>query len=160
MISWRPVKRLYLMRHGHALSSAEAGVKSDALRPLSDKGRRDARLMAEEIMRRGGRPSLVLHSPLLRAVQTASIAAPALGASGEAFPLLDNTRPAEEVRAALEKRAAAVDEALAVGHQPQLGELAALLADEVFEIRPAGIVAVEWAPQPRLLWTMNVDELG
>lgn len=148
------------MRHGHALTPAEAGVKSDALRPLSDKGRRDARRMAEEILRRGGRPSLVLHSPLLRAVQTASIAALASSAAGETLLLLDNTRPAPEALAALERRAAGVDELLAVGHQPQVGELAALLAGEAFEIRPAGVVAVEWTPRPRLSWTLNVDELG
>ena len=147
------------MRHGHAPTPAEAGVKTDALRPLSDKGRRDARLMAEEIQKRGGRPSLILHSPLLRAVQTASIAALALNTADEAFPLLDNTRPAEEALAALEKRAALVDELLAVGHQPQIGELAALLTGANLEIRPAGLVAVEWAPRPRLLWTLNADEL-
>ena len=147
------------MRHGHAATPAEAGVKSDGLRPLSDKGRREAQLMAEEILRRGGRPSLVLHSPLLRAVQTASVAALALDAAGEAFPLLDNTRPAEEIVEALEERAAAAGESLAVGHQPQIGELAALLTGAVLEIRPAGVVAVEWAPKPRLLWTLNVDEL-
>jgi phosphohistidine phosphatase SixA len=160
LISWRPVKRLYLMRHGHSPTPAEAGVKTDFLRPLSDKGRRDARLMAEEILKRGGRPSLVLHSPLLRAVQTASLAALALGTAAENFALLDNTRPASEVLAALEKRAADVDEVLAVGHQPQIGELAALLTDEVYEIRPAGLVAVELAPRTRLLWTLNADELG
>ena len=147
------------MRHGHAPTSAEAGVKSDILRPLSDKGRREARLMTEEILKRGGRPSLILHSPLLRAVQTAEIAALALNAAGEPFPPLDNTQPAEEVLAALEKMAAAGDEPLAVGHQPQIGELAALLTGEIFEIRPAGIVAVEWASRPRLLWSLNADEL-
>jgi phosphohistidine phosphatase len=154
------MKRLYLMRHGHAPTPAEAGVKTDALRPLSDMGRRAARLMAEEIVKRGGRPTLILHSPLLRAVETAAAAALALKTPAETFRLLDNTRPADEALAALETRAAAVDEVLAVGHQPQLGELAALLTDEIFEIRPAGVVAVEWAPQPRLLWTLNADELG
>jgi phosphohistidine phosphatase len=147
------------MRHGHSPTPAEAGVKSDALRPLSDAGRRDARLMAAEIVKRGGRPSLVLHSPLLRAAQTASLAALELKASGETFAPLDNTLPAPEVLAALERRAASVDELLAVGHQPQIGELAGLLTGGIFEIRPAGLVAVEWTPQPRLLWTLNADEL-
>jgi phosphohistidine phosphatase len=153
------VKKLYLMRHGHSPTPAEAGVKTDALRPLSDNGRRDARRMAAEISRRGGRPSVVLHSPLARAVQTAAAAALEMKASAEVFPLLDNTRPPEELLAALEKRAASIDELVAVGHQPQIGELATLLTGALFEIRPAGIVAVEWAPQPRLLWTMNADEL-
>ena len=154
------MKKLYLMRHAHAPPPAHAGVKSDALRPLSEQGRRDAKLMAGEILKRGGRPSLLLHSPLLRAAQTAGDAALALKAPAESFPLLDNTRPAEEVLAALEKRAAAVDELIAVGHQPQIGELAALLTDRILEIRPAGVVAIEWAPEPRLLWTLNADELA
>jgi phosphohistidine phosphatase len=154
------VKKLYLMRHGHAPTPAEAGVKLDALRPLSENGRRDARLMAEEIRRRGGRPSLILHSPLVRAVQTAASAAAALEIPVESFKPLDNTRASEEVLAALQTRAGSAEEILAVGHQPQIGEIAALLAAEIFEIRPAGIVAVEWAPEPRLLWTANVDELG
>jgi phosphohistidine phosphatase len=154
------VKKLYLMRHGHSPAPAEAGVKTDALRPLSEKGRLDATRMAEEILKRGGRPTLVLHSPLLRAVQTAAAAALAVGNPAEPFQFLDNTRAPDVVLAALEKRAAAGDELLAVGHQPQIGELAALLTDEVFEIRPAGVVAIEFAPQPRLLWSLNADELG
>ena len=154
------MKRLYLMRHGHAPTPAEAGVKSDALRPLSDKGRLDARRMAEEIGRRGGLPSLVLHSPLIRAVQTGQAAAAALKIEAAEFAALDNTLPAHEVFAALQKRAAGAEEILAVGHQPQIGELAASLVDRIFEIYPAGLVAVEWAPEPRLLWALNVDELG
>jgi phosphohistidine phosphatase len=154
------MKRLYLMRHGHSPAPAEAGVKSDALRPLSDKGRRDASLMAQELVRRGGRPSFVLHSPLTRAVQTGQAAAAALKISAETFLPLDNTLPPDELLAELLKRAGGAEELLAVGHQPQIGELAALLLDQVFEIRPAGLVAVEWAPEPRLLWSLNADELG
>ncbi len=154
------MKRLYLMRHGHSPTPAEAGVKSDALRPLSEKGRRDAALMAAELLRRGGRPSLILHSPLVRAVQTAQAAASTLKIAAEAFVPLDNTLPPDEALAALRKRADGVEEVLAVGHQPQIGELAAVLAAQIFEIRPAGLVAVEWAPEPRLLWSLNADELG
>ncbi|MFI5363778.1 MAG: SixA phosphatase family protein [Elusimicrobiota bacterium] len=153
------MKKLYLMRHGHAPGTSEAGVKSDALRPLSDAGRRDAGRMAEQILKRGGAPSLVLHSPLVRAVQTAAVAAAALGRTGEAFSFLDNTLPSLEVLAELEKRGESVDEVLAVGHQPQIGEIATLLTGAIFEIRPAGIVAVAWEPKPRLLWTLNADEL-
>jgi phosphohistidine phosphatase len=154
------VKRLYLMRHGHSPTPAEAGVKSDALRPLSDRGRLDARRMADEIARRGGRPSLVLHSPLTRAAQTGQVAAAALKIEASTFEALDNTLSAEEVLEALKKGAGRADELLAVGHQPQIGELAALLLDEVFEIRPAGLVAVELTPEPRLLWALNADEIG
>lgn len=156
------MKRLYLMRHGHAPSPSEAGVRTDALRPLSDKGRHDVERMAAEILRLGGRPSLVLHSPLVRAAQTAQAAAAALKpASGaEPFSPLDNTRPPEEVVARLLERAEAVDEVLAVGHQPQLGEVAALLTRSLQEFRPGGVVAVELGPRPRLLWSANPDQLS
>ena len=147
------------MRHGHAPTPAESGVKTDALRPLSDGGRRDARRVAEELLRRGGRPSLILNSPLVRAAQTAAAAAAALETPAETFVPLDNTLPPEEALAALQKRAGAAEEVLAIGHQPQLGEIVGLLADVVLEIRPAGLVAFEWAPEPRLLWWLNADEL-
>lgn len=148
------------MRHGHAPTTAEAGVAKDALRPLSEKGRADARAMAAELARRGGAPRLILHSPLTRAAQTAAEAASMLkGASREAFVPLDNTKSAEEVVADLASRANAVDEVLAVGHQPQIGEVAALLSQNLFEMRPATIVALELEPAPRVLWAVSPEDL-
>lgn len=153
------MKRLYLMRHGHSPTTTEAGVSSDALRPLSDQGRDDVRRMAAELLRRGGAPSLILHSPLLRAAQTAAEATGVLKpASGtERFDALDNTRPAEEVERALAARAAAADEVLAIGHQPQIGEIAALISKTLFEMRPAAIVAIELTPEPRVLWSLSPE---
>ncbi|MBI4060884.1 MAG: histidine phosphatase family protein [Elusimicrobia bacterium] len=153
------MKRLYLMRHGHAPTTSESGVAKDALRPISQRGREDARRMAAELSRRGGAPVLILHSPLLRAAQTAaevaSVLKPASGA--EEFAALDNTRPAEEVARALAARAASVDEILAVGHQPQIGEIAALIGRALFEMRPATIVALELSPAPRALWSLSPE---
>lgn len=148
------------MRHGHSPSPAEAGVKTDALRPLSERGRKDAGLMAAEIVRRGGRPALLLHSPLTRAAQTGAAAAAVLKVAAVAFTPLDNSLPPQEVLAELRERGAAADDVVAVGHQPQLGEIAALLTGGLFEIRPAGVVAVDLFAEPRLLWSANVDELG
>ena len=155
------MKRLYLMRHGHAPTTAEAGVAKDALRPLSEKGKGDARKMAAELARRGGKPALILHSPLTRAVMTAaeagSVLKPASGSS--VFAPLDNTRAAEEVAAELAKRGSSASEVLAIGHQPQIGEVAALLGRAIFEFRPATIVALELDPEPRLLWTLSPEDL-
>jgi phosphohistidine phosphatase len=153
------MKRLYLMRHGHAPTTTEAGVPADALRPLSDAGREDARRMAAELLRRGGAPSLILHSPLLRAAQTAAEVASVLkpSAGRESFAALDNTRPAEEVEREIAARAASVDEVLAVGHQPQIGEIAALIGKTLFEMRPAAIVAIEVSPVPRVLWSLSPE---
>ena len=154
------MKILFLMRHGHSPSTAEAGVASDALRPLSDRGREEVRRVAHEIVARGGRPAIVLHSPLTRAAQTAATLAaalsPALGA--EVFAALDNTRPPEEVLARLEAKAAGIDEVLAIGHQPQVGEIASLLTKSVFSFRPGGIIALETGKSPRVLWTLNAED--
>ncbi len=154
------MKRLYLMRHGHSPTTTEAGVAKDAQRPLSDLGREDARRMAAELARRGGAPGLILHSPLLRAVQTAAAAAGVLKPAGgsEIFAALDNTQSAEEVESAIAARAASVDEVLAVGHQPQIGEIAALIGKTLFEFRPAAIVAIELQPSLRVLWTITPEQ--
>ncbi|MEQ1918676.1 MAG: histidine phosphatase family protein [Elusimicrobiota bacterium] len=156
------MKRLYLMRHGHSPTTMEAGVSKDALRPLSNQGRAGARWIAAELTRLGCAPSLILHSPLLRAVQTAAELATVLKPSGgrEVFAALDNTRPAEEVAREILARAASVDEAIAVGHQPQIGEIIALLSNASFEMHPATIVGLELSPAPRVLWAMSPEQPG
>lgn len=155
------MKILFLMRHGRSPSACEAGVAKDALRPLSEQGRQDAQRMALEIIKRGGRPKIILHSPLTRAAQTAAAVAPRLTPADGPFVFspLDNTHPPEDVLKELSVRAEDLDEVLAVGHQPQVGEIAALLTGAVFDIRPAGVVAIELAKTPRLLWTLNPEDL-
>ena len=151
--------KLYLLRHGHAPSASEAGVATDFERPLSELGRADVRRSAERLLERGGRPRLILHSPLLRAVQTAALAKDVLGPAqgAEAFGPLSNAAAAPELFAALQKRLSGVPETLLVGHQPQLGELAAFLANQVLELRPAGLIALEIKPEAgaAVLWTAN-----
>jgi|SRR5579883_2027792 len=150
--------KLYILRHGHAPSAAQASVASDAERPLSPEGRKAAAETAERLARLGGKPSLILHSPLKRAVQTAQETARVLSPEKgvQVFPPLANVLPASELLAALRKDpAASVPELLVVGHQPQLGELAALLCGQIFELKTAGLIAVELSAAPRLLWHAN-----
>lgn len=153
--------KLYLLRHGHSPSVTDAKVKDDFHRPLSDLGRQGVARMASELARRGGTPSLILHSPLLRAVETAGLAAAALkpAQGAEVFGPLKNELPPDELLAALNQRCAGVAEVLAVGHQPQLGELAAHLCGRVSELRPGGMIALELSPA-RLLWACNPEELA
>lgn len=152
------------MRHGHSPSAAEAGVPGDFERPLSQAGREEAGLMARELARRGARPALILHSPLVRAAQTAREAAlwlkPPQGV--EAFAPLANELGAEELAVELERRAGGLAEVMAVGHQPQLGELTRHLSRSSFPFRPAGAVTIEvkaGAPAA-LLWCCNPEELA
>lgn len=138
--------KLYIMRHGHAPSLGEARVESDALRPLSERGKAQARRTAEEILKRGGKPARILHSPLRRAIETAGVASLALGLEKkrEVFEPLSNVLGAADLFDALMPRLIEADELLVVGHQPQLGELAALLAGQLHDLKPAGVVAVEF----------------
>ncbi|MDD5630132.1 MAG: histidine phosphatase family protein [Elusimicrobia bacterium] len=155
--------RLYILRHGRSPSAAEAGVAKDFDRPLSDAGRAEVRQAALHLAGRGARPSLILHSPLLRAAQTAQEAAGVLkpSAGPEPFPPLDNRLSAEELAPLLRQRCHGLCEVLAVGHQPQLGELVAVLSQAVFSLKPAGLVALEFqAEEPAaFLWACNPEDL-
>lgn len=136
----------------------EAGVGSDFERPLSEAGRAAVRGAAEHLASKGGAPLLILHSPLVRAVQTAAAAAEILKPpSGvEVFQPLRNELPAAQLAEELRRRCAAVPEALAIGHQPQLGELVAFLSGKVAELRPGGMAAIELdGGSSRLLWSRN-----
>lgn len=151
--------KLYLLRHGHSPSAHEAGVEDDFHRPLSDAGRASVTRTINELSRQGAVPALILHSPLRRAVETAGLAAkllnPAEGA--ELFLPLQNELGPPDLLEALRRRCEGLEEVLAVGHQPQLGELAAHLSGRICELRPGGLIALDLAPA-RLLWACNPEE--
>jgi len=67
------LKRITLLRH--AKSSHDDLSLMDRERPLSKRGERDAPLMAQRMLDRGARPSLILTSPAQRARQTARLIA-------------------------------------------------------------------------------------
>lgn len=156
--------KLYLMRHGHSPTVGEAGVARDFDRPLSDEGAAAVRLTAAELNRRGGKPALILHSPLTRAVQTAETAQAALSPKPaiEAFDPLSNVLAPEAVFEKLRPRLAECAELLAVGHQPQIGELAMMLSGKVFDFRPGGLFALELPDaggEARILWSFSPQDL-
>ncbi|MDE1975893.1 MAG: histidine phosphatase family protein [Elusimicrobia bacterium] len=150
---------IYLLRHGHALSAQEAGVATDAERPISELGKAEIKSSMDELLRRGGRPELILHSPLLRARQTAEIANAALPKPHalRLYEPLGNVLTAEELEPLLKKEGRGLDQILAVGHQPQLGELASLFSGRNFEIRTGGLVAIEAGETGAMqaLWSYN-----
>jgi len=67
------VKRLTLVRH--AKSDAPLGGQQDWDRPLNRRGQRDAPEMAQRLRTRRLKPDLVLSSPAVRALTTATIMA-------------------------------------------------------------------------------------
>lgn len=72
---------IYLLRHGIAEDHAPTG--RDADRRLTEEGRAKLHRVLERAHRAGVEPSLILSSPLKRAIETAEIAAEELGYGGE-----------------------------------------------------------------------------
>jgi phosphohistidine phosphatase SixA len=73
-----PPVALHLLRHAHA-GDAEAWDGDDDVRPLSDKGVRQAERLGLHLALTGFEPDLILSSPKLRASQTADIVGAAIG---------------------------------------------------------------------------------
>jgi len=143
---------LILMRHGDAFSVGENGITRDADRPLSVKGRKVTREIADALKALGVEPALILTSPLVRAAQTAAIAAECWnGKPVEPCQALACGGTPAGVVAAF--RSHAVPCLLAVGHIPDLGELASYLicgtpgAGIVF--RKSGVCLIRFEGEPR-----------
>jgi phosphohistidine phosphatase len=72
---------LYVFRHGIA-ENRQAG-RPDAERQLTDEGKKKAADVVKAARAAGVEPSLILSSPLIRALQTARIAADGFGYKGD-----------------------------------------------------------------------------
>lgn len=126
--------RLYLVRHAEA-----APGDPDELRPLTAKGREQARALGEQLRADDVRPSTVLTSPLLRARETGGELARALDVPTEPDDRLAPGASVDDVRAAVEGRG---DEVVVVGHQPDCSQIAAALTGGPEPPFPAGGIAV------------------
>jgi phosphohistidine phosphatase len=117
---------LYLLRHGVAVDREDPDCPADALRPLTGKGVEKVRLAVAGLRRLGVKPGVIVSSPLLRAVQTAEIAAEILGHAKDKIkrtPALEpSADPADLLREVARWKA---EEVLCAGHAPQLDELIA-----------------------------------
>lgn len=116
--------RLILFRHAQA--DRPAGV-TDLDRPLSAKGRADARAMGKRAAEQGAPPDMVLVSPALRTRETWEIAAAAFGPLPVRLepPLYEtDTEGALRIVRGLDPSASSP---MLVGHNPWMEELARLL---------------------------------
>jgi phosphohistidine phosphatase len=148
---------VYVMRHGDALSKAEAGVSSDALRPLSEQGVAHARAVSAWLARR--RPkgrAAVWTSPLLRALQTATLLAKALECEDrmETTAILTPEGEPEQFFDRLQ-RCPGGTVLFVVGHQPLLGRIVSSLAFggavDGISLAPGGAAWVELPDFPQSL---------
>lgn len=114
--------KLILVRHAAAIERSP-GMR-DEMRYLTSEGRAFFRKTARTMLKNGADPSLILTSPLLRAVQTAEILAETLSYVG---PLLvvDDLAPGfnmEGLRKLMEDFQAS-EEVVLVGHEPDMSSL-------------------------------------
>ena len=136
--------RLYLVRHAEAIE--RSGATPDASRYLTPKGRTAFRKIARRAREAGIAPEVIFTSPLLRAVQTAEILAERLKHEGPVV-VANELSPGFDDRALRSLLAGAgnLAEAAFVGHEPDLGDLAALLLSlrGGFPLRKGAVVALE-----------------
>jgi phosphohistidine phosphatase len=125
--------RLFLVRHAHS----DPG-DPDELRPLSARGREEARELAERLAT--VQPALIVASPLLRAHETAGVIATATGGELRLDDRLAPGAAAEDVLAAIAESPGPV---VAVGHQPDCSEIAAALGAGEQAFPPAGVVEID-----------------
>src|ERR1700694_1398693 len=113
--------RLYFLRHGQA-GDKDTWTGDDFQRPLTADGRAELVAAANGLRGVGIRPSGGPSSPLVRARQTAEIAAQALGVAlveaSTLAPGCDLDGLAEAVRPYRQ-----ADEAMVVGHEPDFSTL-------------------------------------
>jgi phosphohistidine phosphatase len=153
---------LYLLRHG-AAEEASANTP-DADRALTNDGRRKLRPVVEAAAAAGLEPSLILTSPLKRAVQTAEVARDVLKYKNDLLrtqalaPGATAQQVWDEVRAHRDQRSM-----LLVGHNPLFSELSGYLlgSDDVqVDFKKGAILRIDlehFAAKPRgiLRWYLT-----
>ncbi len=161
------LETVYIVRHGIAEDYSAAG--SDAARRLTETGIEKTRRVAVGLKAIGANPELILTSPLCRAEETANIISKVLGdvevrqtkalAPGGDFDALvaEMIKPPKP------------SQVMVVGHQPDLGMLASLLAtgapDAAYlPFRKAGAACLSIAGSPESLhgtlqWFLTPSQL-
>jgi len=149
--------QLIFLRHGPAGSRTE-WTGPDAQRPLTDDGRVVVARVAALLARAGLRPGALITSPLVRARETAEIAAAALGCpelltqDARLAKGLDRKRVAALVTEHADARVIVL-----VGHEPDFSATIAELTGGAVTVKKAGVARVDLDEQTMrgtLVWLL------
>lgn len=154
--------KLYLLRHGIADESG-AGI-DDANRELTQDGRRKLRQILAAVAKTEPPPSLILSSPLKRAIQTAEIAGDVFKYKNQILrtkallPSASAEQVWQEIRVHRDEASVVL-----VGHNPLFSDLAAYLMgcrDVLIDFKKGAILRVDleqFPPQPKgiLRWYLT-----
>ncbi len=153
---------LYLVRHGQPKSEEE-----DPERPLSEKGRRDIEKLAVFVSQKFNiHLQRILHSPKLRARQTAEILSNDLSPHLQ-LEEVSGLKPLDDPHIWADHLSKMGEDVMLVGHLPHLSELASLLLDSDNESDHIGFTAGEMVCLQRnesgtwsFQWSMKPDDVN
>ena len=132
---------LCLLRHAHAGDST-TWEQADELRPLTEKGRRQAERLGRLLAAAGFAPDAILASPLVRARETAEIVAGLLGVSTHIEPRLGEPLDLATLDAILDD-AGSPRRPLIVGHDPDFSELVSELVGAPILMRKGALARID-----------------
>jgi phosphohistidine phosphatase len=147
--------KIYFLRHGQADWPDWQGADDE--RPLTKKGKKEMKRVAEYLSEHEIEPTVLLSSPLPRAAETAEIVGDELGiqvaAESTLAPGFDSAKLAD-----LLKHYAGQDLML-VGHEPSLSEAVAALTGANAKLAKAGLARVDVADpnqlRGQLIWLLS-----
>ncbi len=131
--------KLYLLRHANA--DWPDWTHADAKRPLTAKGRKQARRASRFLAERKVVPAVILSSPLPRARQTAELVAKKLKQRVALAPTLAPGFGDRQLRALLKPHRER--DVMLVGHEPDFSRLIRLLTGAKVKLPKAGLACIE-----------------
>jgi phosphohistidine phosphatase len=157
-----------LLRHGIAVERDE-WKGPDADRPLTEKGKRRVREVADGLSWLDVQPTHVMSSPLIRAIETATIVHSSLRVRSEVH-IVDELLPDAPPDRLLSILHDLPPEScvLCVGHEPQLGMVASVMLagkpSTAFPFKKAGACLIELSVPAKpgrgaLRWWLTPDQL-
>jgi phosphohistidine phosphatase len=133
---------LYLLRHADA-GDPQTWKGDDADRPLSGKGRKQARRIGRWLADLGRRPDVILTSPKARALQTATIVAASLGVKPKVDKRLGGPLDHDVLRALLEGAGQDARRVMLVGHDPDFSSMASSLCGGPIALRKGALARID-----------------
>ena len=139
------MKRIVIVRHGKA-EELKLGI-NDADRDLTDRGRKNASVIAIRLIRNNIYAGQFLSSPAKRAIETAKIFAREFSYNKNdilTLPLLYNSYSFDDILEIIEKEKIDSDCIFIFGHNPSLAELAFELSGKFNEHLPtSGAIVID-----------------
>jgi phosphohistidine phosphatase len=132
---------LHLLRHADA-GDPEAWEGPDAVRPISDKGRKQSKRLGEHLARIGLQADVFITSPKIRAAETAELVAAHLKAKVSVDARLAGPFEIDDLEAML-RDAGDPERAVFVGHDPDFSEALSEMCGSQLTMRKGALARVE-----------------